>query len=303
MNPSITMASAHQWTGRALRFLLALLLLSVALPTAGPVASGADRLHASLVQLAADYPETEVRVIVQKRGAESGVESQILQLGGRILQDLSIIDSVSAQIAAGQLHKLAANPAVRWISLDAPMQSADTATITLFPAKDTWISEGNSKQAYGDANYMTVKSASRNRGRGLFWFDLSGIPDDLAIVDAQLTLGMVGAASSNPWDISVHAMLNTQPAHGWTEERASWNDYDKNRDNWSQPGAYGDFNPNPVDVTTIIGGHGGVFSWDVTLLVQQWVGQDILNTGLLLKGAQEGGSANYQANFSLHFAR
>ncbi len=117
-----------------------LLLVMLALPF-GSVAAGAAQatiLHADarLLALAASEPEATLPVIVQKSVANNGLENAVSALSGSVTQDLHIINAFAAQIPASALATLAANPGVRFMSLDAPVGSAGgPSTFT------TWASD------------------------------------------------------------------------------------------------------------------------------------------------------------------
>ena len=85
-------------------------------------------MHPALAEAAAQHPDQMVRVIVQKLAGASGVEQRVAQLGGRVLQDLSIISAFSAEMTAEAASELARSRSVRWVSLDAPMEQSQTTT-------------------------------------------------------------------------------------------------------------------------------------------------------------------------------
>ncbi len=80
---------------------------------------GSLPIHPLLLEMAAQQPNQRVKIIVQKQTNGSTVEERITTLGGRIIDDLSIINAVSAEISAQDVTKLVQDD-VRWISYDAP---------------------------------------------------------------------------------------------------------------------------------------------------------------------------------------
>jgi serine protease AprX len=68
--------------------------------------------------LATAQPETAVSVIVQKSAADSQAEAQAAALGGTVTQDLHLINAFAANMTAASAVRLAADPHVRWISLN-----------------------------------------------------------------------------------------------------------------------------------------------------------------------------------------
>ena len=91
-----------------------------------------------LAQLAAEKPETLVRVIVQQFAGTSGTEDQVAALGGRVTQDLHIINAFAAEMTAEAALNLARSEAVRWVSLDAPMERSGRPGPTTTPPTDNF---------------------------------------------------------------------------------------------------------------------------------------------------------------------
>jgi serine protease AprX len=81
--------------------------------------------------MAAESPEQSVSVIVQKAGISNQAEALVAQLGGTVTQDLRLINAFVAEMTAGAARQLAASPSVRWVSLDAPMQSSAVSDSTV----------------------------------------------------------------------------------------------------------------------------------------------------------------------------
>ena len=113
--------------------LIVILVLIVGLvgPVALPGMAKAVHAHPLLGQLATANPDSLVAVIVQKAGASHRAEQLTTALGGVITKDLHIINAFAAEMRAGAALELAASPAVRWVSLDAPIINAGSATSTI----------------------------------------------------------------------------------------------------------------------------------------------------------------------------
>ncbi|MBI4788327.1 MAG: S8 family peptidase [Chloroflexi bacterium] len=110
------------------------LLLGALLVLAGfssPLPSAPARAQAVLLQIAADQPDTHVRVIVQKQTQGRSVEELVAQLGGVVVNDLSIINAFAADLPAQTIPQLARAQGVRWISLDAPVESTALGNTSL----------------------------------------------------------------------------------------------------------------------------------------------------------------------------
>jgi serine protease AprX len=105
---------------------LAAMLLAFAPATSAP--TGAARAQPALLMLAAEQPTMQVAVIVQKLGQGDSPERLIAQLGGVVTMDLHIINAFAAKLPAATIVALAHAPAVRWISLDAPLVRASACS-------------------------------------------------------------------------------------------------------------------------------------------------------------------------------
>ncbi len=101
-------------------FLVLCLISTTALLPPLPQAEGGN-VQPILRQMAASQPETVVGVIVQKAGSGQSPEELVRLLGGRVTKDLGIINAFAAELPAGEVERLAGDPGVRWISLDAPV--------------------------------------------------------------------------------------------------------------------------------------------------------------------------------------
>jgi len=81
------------------------------------------RAQPALAQMAASDPDQIVSVIIQKAVGASGVEKQVSGLGGKVTQDLQIINAFSAEMTAGAALEIARFSDVHWVSLDAAVTS------------------------------------------------------------------------------------------------------------------------------------------------------------------------------------
>ena len=82
------------------------------------------KIQPQLVQTAEERPGTQVRVIVQKLSGATGVEERVAALGGKVTQNLHIINAFAAEMTAEAAVELARADSVRWVSLDAQMSTA-----------------------------------------------------------------------------------------------------------------------------------------------------------------------------------
>lgn len=80
--------------------------------------------HPALLTMAANEPDTLVKVIVRKSSASADLASDVSSLGGKVTKDLSIINSFVAVLPARSVPALAMNSSVRWISPDAEVSKS-----------------------------------------------------------------------------------------------------------------------------------------------------------------------------------
>jgi serine protease AprX len=133
-------------------------LLAGCMPPAGApaaqTATAAQPVQAAVLSQAATQPQSTLPLIVQKQGTSHAPEARVAALGGVVRRDLPLINGFSAELPAAALAQLAAEPAVRWISLDAPMQPAQ-ADAAPQPAFVTWAT------AYGKAGRQGINKPGR----------------------------------------------------------------------------------------------------------------------------------------------
>jgi serine protease AprX len=110
------------WGGKAVMVALiaALILPSLLI---GPASVAEAKAQPALLAMAERQPEATVRVIAQKSGPSADIAAATRSLGGVVLKELSIIDAYVAEMEASAAVRLAADPAVRWVSLDGPVES------------------------------------------------------------------------------------------------------------------------------------------------------------------------------------
>jgi serine protease AprX len=120
--PSFTIQHSN-WGWLLLSLLLVITMLFTAAGASTP-AAGPARAQSELLQMAARQPGQLVSVIVQMTANPAGLEGEIARLGGKVTARLSIIRALAAEIPAEGVLQLASNPQVRWVSLDAAMNSS-----------------------------------------------------------------------------------------------------------------------------------------------------------------------------------
>ncbi len=100
-----------------------LLLVMLLLPVLALVPQAAPRAHPVLLEMAVERPEDTVGVIVQKLGTETSAADLVAGLGGVVTKDLHIINAFAAELPAKEVPTLARAASVRWVSLDALVES------------------------------------------------------------------------------------------------------------------------------------------------------------------------------------
>ena len=96
-------------------------LFGSAAPAQESVAANAQSV---LIEMAAKNPRQMVSVIVQKGKGATGLEERVAALGGQVTQNLHIINAFAAEMSAKAILQLAKTNGVRWVSIDAPMESS-----------------------------------------------------------------------------------------------------------------------------------------------------------------------------------
>ena len=193
---------------------LAGLLLSAPAPLPGAATLGAaipataaqeGAAQPQLLRLAARQPAALVRVIVQKQasGATNGTDAEqvVRQLGGVVLHDLHIIGAFAARLPAGAIPRLATHPAVRWISLDGAMLSANSnpdggSSPPETPAANQYLATLRYSELAGH------KAALTGQGIGVAVVDSGVSPDD--DFSHLVTINSFNAGSRTPKDAYGH---------------------------------------------------------------------------------------------------
>ena len=113
----------------------------------------------------------------------------------------------------------------------------------------------------------------------LMRFDLSELPADAHIVEAQLSLWALNRSNDNPATVGVYLLNRT-----WRAEQSTWLQATETQP-WAAPGA----NATPDDrnampyATTEVSETKRWYDWDVTALVQDWVGDPEGANGVIFK--------------------
>jgi serine protease AprX len=120
-----------------------------------PQSAFAAKAQPQLAHMAASQPGVLVRVIVQQASGKTDVEGRIAALGGKVTHDLHIINAFAAEMTAEAALELARSESVRWVSLDAAMQSAGcTQCVDTANLANAYIRTIKADQAWNNSPYL-----------------------------------------------------------------------------------------------------------------------------------------------------
>ena len=110
---------------------IVVLLLAIGVAALGGVvpgeaasAPGGGRVDRPLERLAREQPSSDVRVILQGRGAKNAVAA-VQRAGGRVRKQLPQVAGLAVEVRADKVAALAKEAGVAWVMLDAPMRAVD----------------------------------------------------------------------------------------------------------------------------------------------------------------------------------
>lgn len=169
-------------------------------------------------------------------------------------------------------------------------------------AADTFIISGTSDYNAGATGWLDAgRDGNANVRRGLFRFNLSGIPAGSAITSAVVRLTVTKVPGFGPvnsafnlhrlkadWTEGAKSGFNGAPA---TAGEATWNARLHTVANWSAPGAAGDAEGTPSASVQVGAAANATYAWSGPSLiadVQSWVDNPSQNFGWLLKSEAEG---------------
>ncbi len=114
-----------------------------------------EKAQPQLLELAAQDPAHMVRVIAQKTSGSQDAEVAVARLGGKVTRDLYIINAFTAELTADAAIELARMPFVRWVSLDAEMETSSCAQcIDTKNLANSYISTIRADKVWNDPMYL-----------------------------------------------------------------------------------------------------------------------------------------------------
>ena len=132
---------------RAWYFFAILLLLFNTIPATAQGLDFSGKIQPLLLQMATEEPQQVVHIIVQTTTTADPAKALVAQLGGKMTQDLAMINAFAATIPVKAVKDLVQAKGVRWISLDAPLfKSASEDAVVLRENFDgdhtSWTGDG-----------------------------------------------------------------------------------------------------------------------------------------------------------------
>lgn len=163
---------------------------------------------------------------------------------------------------------------------------APTANAVLQPSsagKDNYVDANNSSLNYGKSSGLDVNQASGN-SHALLHFDVSFLPRGTRIEHASLELNVESNASTNSTaQVDVHRALQS-----WTEGTGSGTATGDGANYATSDGAtaWSWTTNHDVNATAsaVVGTATGLFSLNVTELINMWVARRAVNYGFVIKG-------------------
>jgi serine protease AprX len=156
----------------SLIFIILVLLLGLLGPTAFSTGETMGISQPLIAKLAQDDPNQLLSVIVQMAGNETDWRRMISHVGAEYIHDLPIINAFTARLTAGEAVRLAAQPSVRWLSLDAPVEKTKR--------KDTHQTEDGAE--YPPNYFLDTLDV-----RPLWDMGLNGQGISVAVIDSGIT--------------------------------------------------------------------------------------------------------------------
>lgn len=98
--------------------LLVVLLALILMMVPDTAETQAANVQPALIALAAEQPEAQVRVILQKSDPDANIEAAITHMDGTVIKDLHILNAVVADMKAETAVDIAHDASVNWVSLD-----------------------------------------------------------------------------------------------------------------------------------------------------------------------------------------
>lgn len=123
------------------------------------------KLDASLEQILGQGGQESVAIIVQETAVSADVETQVVQLGGTVEQELPIIQGFSARVPVNILPQLASLPAVKHISYDGVVRSSSGQANTILDSFDSISPNNNHGSVSWAGSWIEVGESTQDLGK------------------------------------------------------------------------------------------------------------------------------------------
>lgn len=174
---------------------------------------------------------------------------------------------------------------------------------------DTWLNAAAAGTATNASPYLEVNTGASysNYGRILVQFDVSSLPANAQIIDAEVWLKLNSATSigTNPVTIGAHNLASSTFSSCHWSIGASW--VGDGASGWnlctgdSTPQQVGYINPtvlNTVVFNNSVNGTSAFYRWDIgASIVQSWLANVSDNSGLIFKSEGEFGEQTSSVDF------
>ncbi len=152
--------------------------------------------------------------------------------------------------------------------------------VELTPVADTFISEWYPDDRYGGNVSLRVRSGDIEQA--LLRFDLSSLPANMILDEAQLQVTVINRSNANPMTARLYRLKRD-----WREDEATHRQA-RNGVAWEKPGAKGASDRDATLVGSRALPSSGAALIDVKSAVADWLAQPASNQGFILSGDSDG---------------
>lgn len=155
-----------------------------------------------------------------------------------------------------------------------PHQTA-TTTSSINSVGDTYIKDSAPTSNFGSVTYFEVARNSSGNSRGMMNFNPNSNIRNGSIIKATLVLVLASGTAANALNVAIHRSKTK-----WNDTSATWLNSDTGV-NWKSAG--GDYAPGDAFVNGSV--NSGVYSADITQLLEGWYANGLSEYGIFFTGA------------------
>ena len=96
----------------------------------GAQTNGHSRVQPAVAEYADDHRGEDVPVIVQTDGDTKSAAARIVEIGGKVKQELELLSVIEADIPFEAISELSQSEAIEWVSLNVPVDTAEGGIVT-----------------------------------------------------------------------------------------------------------------------------------------------------------------------------